>query len=392
MAIKSQSSSVLFWKLATFYAAYFLAFGIYMPYWPLWLDSIGLNPIEIGWILAGTFWIKVIVQPAVTQFVDKKGQTRFLTTTLMFLSCVGFCFIAGVDTFWPVLIIGISTAACYQPVLPVMESVVLRHTNKTDLDYGKIRLWGSVTFIIGTTVAGWLIAQTSMSNFIWILISAMTLVAISCAVAPNQEVKEEGSVQKSKPWTIIVTKPFIIFIISAGLIQISHSVLYGFGTLHWRNLGHSETTIGLFWSIGVLAEIALFALAGKFKERIGPLTLLTAAALAGVIRWLLLAMLENHVALFVTQILHCFTFGAAHLGAMTFLSKTIPNDVFATGQGIYYTLVGGVFSGCMLPVAGFLFTSMAGNAFYFMAILSAFALGGLYLLSRCSYQNLENEH
>jgi PPP family 3-phenylpropionic acid transporter len=161
-----------------------------------------------------------------------------------------------------------------------MESVVLRHTNKTDLDYGKIRLWGSVTFIIGTTVAGWLIAQTSTSNFIWILISAMALVAISCAIAPNQEVKERRSIQKSKPWTIIVTKPFIIFIVSAGLIQISHSVLYGFGTLHWRNLGHSETTIGLFWSIGVLSEIALFALAGKFKERIGPLALLTAAALA----------------------------------------------------------------------------------------------------------------
>jgi VIT1/CCC1 family predicted Fe2+/Mn2+ transporter len=73
---------------------------------------------------------------------------------------------------------------------------------------------------------------------------------------------------------------------------------------------------------------------------------------------------------------------------MTFLSKTIPNDVFATGQGIYYTLVGGVFSGCMLPVAGFLFTSMAGDAFYLMGILSALALlGGLYLLSRCSLSN-----
>ena len=129
-----------------------------MPYWPLWLDSIGLNPIEIGWILAGTFWIKLIVQPAVTQFVDKNGQTRLLTTSLMFLSCIGFCFIAGLDTFWPVLITGIVTAACYQPVLPVMESVVLRHTQKTVLDYGKIRLWGSVTFIIGTTGAGWLIA------------------------------------------------------------------------------------------------------------------------------------------------------------------------------------------------------------------------------------------
>ena len=104
----------------------------------------------------------------------------------------------------------------------------------------------------------------------------MTLVSISCAFAPNQPVKKEGNTQRSKPWIIIITKPFILFIVSAGLIQISHSVLYGFGTLHWRNLGHSETTIGLFWSIGVLAEIVLFALAGKFKDRIGPLTLLTA--------------------------------------------------------------------------------------------------------------------
>ena len=392
MPVKSQPSSLLFWKLSAFYSAYFLAFGIYMPYWPLWLDSIGLNPIEIGWILAGTFWIKVIVQPATTQFVDKKGQTRLLTTLLMFLSSIGFCFIAGLDTFWPVLIIGVVTAACYQPVLPVMESVVLRHTKNTSLDYGKIRLWGSVTFIMGTTGAGWLIAETSPSNFIWILISAMTLVAISCAFAPDQPVTKRGNTQRSKPWIIIITKPFILFIVSAGLIQISHSVLYGFGTLHWRNLGHSETTIGLFWSIGVLAEIVLFALAGKFKDRIGPLTLLTAAALAGIFRWLLLAVLENEVALFVTQILHCFTFGAAHLGAMTFLSKTIPNEVFATGQGIYYTLVGGVFSGCMLPIAGVLFTSMAGNAFYFMAILSTLALGSLYLLSRSSYENLQKEH
>ena len=99
MPVKSQSSSLLFWKLSAFYSAYFLAFGIYMPYWPLWLDSIGLNPIEIGWILAGTFWIKVIVQPAATQFVDKKGQTRLLTTLLMFLSSMALGYSISGDSF-----------------------------------------------------------------------------------------------------------------------------------------------------------------------------------------------------------------------------------------------------------------------------------------------------
>ena len=134
MHIKSQSSLILFWRLAAFYAAYFLAFGIYMPYWPLWLDSIGLTTIEIGWVLAGTFWIKVIVQPAVAQFVDRKGRTRSLTTSLMVLSSLGFCFLSGLNTFWPVLIIAVLTAACYQPVLPVMESVFLQHTKNNNLD------------------------------------------------------------------------------------------------------------------------------------------------------------------------------------------------------------------------------------------------------------------
>ena len=392
MHIKSQSSLVLFWRLAAFYAAYFLAFGIYMPYWPLWLDSIGLTTIEIGWVLAGTFWIKVIVQPAVAQFVDQKGRTRSLTTSLMVLSSLGFCFLSGLDTFWPVLIIAVLTAACYQPVLPVMESVVLQHTKNNNLDYGKIRLWGSITFIIGTTGAGWILTETSTKNFIWVLIFTMALIAISCALAPNEPHKMRNNLKKPRQWKSIITKPFILFIISAGLIQISHSVLYGFGTLHWRDLGHNETTIGLFWSIGVFAEIVLFSFAGKYKDRIGPIALLTSAALASTARWLLLAVLENEIALFVTQILHCFTFGAAHLGAMTFLSRTIPNNIFTTGQGIYYTLVGGVFSGCMLPISGILFTSMAGDAFYFMGFLSTLALVSLYFLSRCSCQTLQKNH
>ena len=392
MVIKPQSSLVLFWKLAAFYAAYFLAFGIYMPYWPLWLDSIGLTAIEIGWVLAGTFWIKIIVQPAVAHFVDQKGKTRSLTTSLMVLSSLGFCLISGLNTFWPVLIIAVLTAACYQPVLPVMESVVLQHTKNSKLDYGKIRLWGSITFIIGTAGAGWVLTETSTKTFIWVLIFTMVLIAISCALAPDQPNKNQNNLKKPRLWKSIITKPFILFIISAGLIQISHSVLYGFGTLHWRDLGHNETTIGLFWSIGVFAEIVLFSFAGKYKDRIGPIALLTSAALASTARWLLLAVLENEIALFVTQILHCFTFGAAHLGAMTFLSRTIPNNIFTTGQGIYYTLVGGVFSGCMLPISGILFTSMAGDAFYFMGFLSTLALVSLYLLSRCSCQTLQKNH
>ena len=72
-------SGSTFWKLAMFYATYFFVFGIYMPYWPLWLNDIGLTPVEIGWVLAGAFWIKVIVQPGVAHVADTTGRTKILT-------------------------------------------------------------------------------------------------------------------------------------------------------------------------------------------------------------------------------------------------------------------------------------------------------------------------
>ena len=140
-------TKLLSWRLSGFYAAYFLAAGIYMPYWPSWLEGRNLDPIQIGWVLAASFWVKIVAQPAIARIADWQGRTRRLTTILMALAAVGFLAQSTVNGFWPLLILGGLTAACYQPVLPIMESVTLRHVETRPLDYGRIRLWGSVAFV-----------------------------------------------------------------------------------------------------------------------------------------------------------------------------------------------------------------------------------------------------
>jgi PPP family 3-phenylpropionic acid transporter len=371
----------VFWRLAGFYATYFLAIGIYMPYWPLWLDGKGLTPVEIGWVLAGAFWIKVAAQPTVARIADWRGRTRGLTTGLMALAAIGFAAITTADGFWPLLIIAGVTAACYQPVLPVMESVVLRHVDAHRLDYGRIRLWGSVTFVMGTVGIGWWIDGRSATSVVWFMAAAMALVAVACALAPDRPAQTSN--RSDIGLTALFLKPaFLLFLLTTALINSSHAVLYGFATLHWHNLGHGETWIGMFWAIGVIAEIGLFAIAGRYRDKLGAVTLLALAALGGVIRWPLLAVTEDAAGLLALQILHGLTFGAGHLGAMSFLSGSIPAELSATGQSLYYALIGGVFAGCMFPMAGWLYSDLSGDAFLVMGSFSAAALLGVFCLSR----------
>ena len=379
----------LFWKLAAFYATYFFVFGIYMPYWPLWLNDIGLTPIEIGWVLAGAFWIKVIVQPAVAHFSDATGRTRILTAVLMGMSAIGFIILSDLRSFWLVFLLTLITAACYQPVLPIMESVILHFTKIRKLRYGDIRLWGSVTFIIATLGGGWLFDEGRSDRIIWLLVGGMTLVSLSCLLVPNPVRFERTSSKIKTHMEIFLSPLFIFFLITTGLTHVSHSVLYGFGTLYWRSLGHSEVIIGLFWSVGVLAEIVLFTTIGRIEKQIGYLFLLSLASVAAAIRWPLLAIFDSQFAIILLQILHGFTFGAAHLGAMAFLTQNVPREISATGQSLYYTLVGGIFSGCMLPFAGMLYSDLAGDAFFVMSCVAGCSLISLFILNQIAKQNPE---
>ncbi len=360
----------LYWRLAGFYAAYFLAIGIYMPYWPLWLDAKGLDPVEIGWVLAAAFWIKIAAQPTIARIADWRGRTRTLTTALMALAACGFLVIGKTEGFWAILIIAGLVSTCYQPVLPVMESVVLRNVETHGLDYGRIRLWGSVTFIAGTTGIGWWIEGRSPGALVWIIAVAMALVALSCALAPERPTTPRVMRDGGSLLRLFLTPWFLLFLLASALINTSHAVLYGFASLHWRDLGHGETLIGLFWAIGVVAEIVLFAVAGRYRDRLGAVPLLMLAALGGAVRWPLLAVTENPVGLFALQTLHGLTFGAAHMGAMTFLARNIPPELSATGQSVYYALVGGVIAGSMFPLAGRLYSGMGGDAFLVMGALS----------------------
>jgi PPP family 3-phenylpropionic acid transporter len=160
-------------------------------------------------------------------------------------------------------------------------------------------------------------------------------------------------------------------------------VYYGFATLHWRAAGLSGAVIGGLWAEGVIAEVVLFTFGAALVGRFGPARLMASGAIAGVLRWTVMAATSDPWLLAAVQVLHAFTFGASHLGAMHFINRAAPPGLSTSAQGIYSSVAMGIVPGIAMLVAGRLYEDAGGGAFLVMSAVSAagFALS-LRLLRR----------
>jgi PPP family 3-phenylpropionic acid transporter len=156
----------------------------------------------------------------------------------------------------------------------------------------------------------------------------------------------------------------------SALLQSSHLIVYIFGTLYWRASGISDGMIGLLWAIGVAAEIALFAVGSRLVAHFKPSGLFVIAALAGVVRWTVLAYSTSLPVLVAVQLLHGITFGAAHLAAMAFIAAAIPARISASAQSLHGAVALSIAGGLIAPLLGPLYAEYGGGVFHAMTFLS----------------------
>lgn len=174
---------------------------------------------------------------------------------------------------------------------------------------------------------------------------------------------------------VIKDKGFVFFLIGTALIQSSHAVYYGFGSIHWKNNGISEDWIGFLWAVGVFAEIILFIYATRVINFIGPARLIALAGVIGLIRWPLMAMTLDIVPLIGLQILHAATFGATHIGAMHYIQSRIDPSLSATAQSLYSGIVMGGAMSLAAFASGHLYQTYQSGAYFAMAAMAT--TGGL---------------
>jgi MFS transporter, PPP family, 3-phenylpropionic acid transporter len=195
-----------------------------------------------------------------------------------------------------------------------------------------VRLWGSVAFIAASFATGLAIEVMPARHLIWMLVAASALVAIaSLVLLPISTGLRKAEAPPPARRGLLRDRGFLAVLAGASLIQASHAVYYGFSSLQWQSDGLDGGSIAALWAIGVLAEIVLFAVSGRLT--MSPTALLTLGALGGFVRWGAMMLDPPAVLLPFLQILHALSFGATHLGALTYVSRHAPDGQAATAQG-----------------------------------------------------------
>jgi PPP family 3-phenylpropionic acid transporter len=369
-------------RLALLYAAFFLAAGWQLPLFPVWLSARGLDPAAIGIVLAASQAVRVIATPAGTRLADRHGALHRAIAVAAVAGVAAVALVGSVSGFFLILGAVVALSLVSAPILPLTDAYGLKGLAQRGRAYGPVRLWGSVAFIAANVTGGLLLNVLAPGNLIWLIVAGYGAVAVAAMLLVPMPRDETPSQTASTSGHGHLRQPAFLAIAAAGsLIQASHAVYYGFSTLDWSAKGFDGITIGVLWALGVVAEIVLFAFAGRLPRAIGPVTLIVIGAAGGILRWSAMMFDPPAALLFPLQLLHALSFGATHLGTMAFLSRAAPDQSRAAAQGDIAT-ANSLMMAAASALAGFLYGMGGGLAYAAMAALAAAGGGFAFLAAR----------
>jgi PPP family 3-phenylpropionic acid transporter len=321
----------------------------------------------------------VFAIPVATRAADQRDALRAVIIITAAGAVAGYGALALAESLPAIMIFYALASAAYSPAMMLADAYALRGLAERDRAYGPVRLWGSAAFIAASFCAGFLLDAMAPRDLIWLIVAAMGLAAATAVTLAPLDARDAAIPEPAQPARSPLRDPrFLAVTLAASLIQASHAVYYGFSTIDWRAAGFDGPTIGALWALGVLAEIALFALSARLPAAITPIALIVIGAAGAVLRWSVMALDPPAVLLPALQCLHALSFGATHLGALGYVVRLAPTGLGARAQG-YLAVALGLAMAAAMVLAGVLYAHYGGLAYGAMAITAA--IGGLCALA-----------
>ena len=364
-------------RLAVWYFWYFAFIGAFLPYFGLYLQSIGFSAGRIAILMSLGQFMRLVAPLLWSWLADSSGRRVRIVVTSAAAALASFS-VVFLTTEFVGLLIGMAILHFFWSAsLPLVEALTLGHLAAAPERYGRIRLWGSIGFIVAVLGVGWLLDAAPISSQLWVswvlllgtLVSALTLT----------EVKGHAD-RVAGPILEVLRQRKVEFLLAAGLFMTAaHGALYVFYSIHLVAQGYGKTLVGLLWTLGVVAEIFVFLLMPRISARISLRQILLACFALAVLRFMLIGWAVEFIGLLVfAQLLHGASFGAHHAATMAALNRWFEVGQQARAQALYGSVAYGAggLGGALL--AGALWES-AGPGMAF-STASALALIGLILV------------
>lgn len=363
-----------YWRLSSVYFFYFAVVGAISPYWGLYLESVAFSPAEIGLLSAIPMITKIAAPNIWGVLADFSGRRLTIIQLGALGACVFFCgvFISN-NLLWLAFFITVFSFF-WNAILSQFEVVTLNYLGDQAHDYSRIRLWGSIGFIVAVVGLGLLFDAVSVTHLPLVIFIFLLGIFLSTLTLP----REKRSRKSGSPGNFlkVLRAPIvIIFFAVMVLLQVSHGVYYTFYSIYLESLEYSRTLIGVMWAIGVIAEIVLFLKMPLLLRRFSAEHLLLFTLGITALRWAVIGWLADWLVLLVlAQLIHAFSFGAAHALSVEFVRVRFGRKSQGQGQALYSALCFGGGNAIGAYLSGILWQISAEAAFLLSLLVTLAAL------------------
>lgn len=371
-------NAVPYWRLSGFYFFYFAFVGAISPFWGLYLQSLAFNAFQIG-VLMSLLQVMRIFAPNIWGHVaDRTGRRTAIVQLAAFGSVLAFAGVFFGTSFWWMFAVMAALSFFWSASLPLVEAMTLSHLGERIDGYGRIRLWGSIGFVVMVVGLGYALDHMSITWLPWAILGVMLGIAIFARVIPEAEILSHGG-DGASIWSVVRRPEVAALLAACMLMAVTHGPYYTFYSIYLVDHGYDKSTVGWLWALGVLCEIGIFLVIPRIFARVTPRRLLLASFALAVLRFLMIAWgVESPWIVWSAQTLHAFTFGTFHAAAVALIHQHFRGRHQARGQALYTSLsygVGGTLGGL---ISGATWDGLGADWTFTLAAASAALAWGVY--------------
>ncbi|OAJ71360.1 MFS transporter [Methylobacillus sp. MM3] len=370
--------SLPYWRLSGFYFFYFAFVGAFTPFWSLYLQSLEFNAFQIG-VLMSLLQVSRIFAPNLWGWLaDHTGRRVAVVQLAAFLSLIFYLGVFAGDSFIWMFVVMALMSLFWSASLPLVEAITLGHLGAGGEGYGRIRLWGSVGFIIAVIILGYVLDYAPVRALLWIVLGLKAGIFLLSRKIPEPKIVPHHT-DDQPVWNILRRPDVAAFLVACFLMAAAHGVYYTFYSIYLVEHGYSKSVVGWLWALGVICEVLVFLWMPRMAARFGLWRILIASFALAALRFFLIGWGVEYILIIVfAQTLHAASFGSFHAAAVALVHQFFRGKHQAKGQGLYTSIsfgLGGTLGGLM---SGYTWDALGAD--WSFSISALFALAGYFVL------------
>lgn len=363
--------------LSAFYFWYYAALGAFTPYFARWVLESGHGAWLASVSLSLWYATRVFAPPLWSSLCARSAQPILWLRIGAWITALSFAALFAVDQTLGLIGTVVVFSFFANAILPQFEAITLERLGARRADYGKVRVWGSVGFLIVAGSYGWLLDAIGRAWFPWTMWPLLLATALSTHWVEGSA-QEHHDTPRKVAWSEVLRVPGAAgFLATAMLMQTGFGAFYVFFTVYLEGHGHAGETLGVLWACGVVAEILMLLGMRRVFLRFDARAVMSACLAVTALRWAVVAALPASLGwMLAMQLLHAISFGAFHAACMQRAVELFPGRLAHHGQSLLYGLGSGLGGVVGTLFAGLTWQYLGGRgSFAVSALICALALG-----------------